>query len=87
MEIVGALTARDLFVVLLSEASLASPFCAFEIGYASALGKPLHLISLDGSLPPVFVQHLHAVDGLERGQVAAHTRVGQRAARVPGHEA
>ena len=32
---------------------------------ATALGKPVRLVSLDGSLPPVFIQHLQTAD-LER---------------------
>lgn len=61
-DIVDALRSHDLFVYLLSAASRASSFCAFELGMACALEKPIHVISLDGTLPPAFVQHLQAVD-------------------------
>ncbi|MDP6507243.1 MAG: toll/interleukin-1 receptor domain-containing protein, partial [Planctomycetota bacterium] len=61
-EITEALEAKDCFICLLSEASLASHFCSFEIGVASALEKPLIQISLDGSMPHVFIQHLQAID-------------------------
>ena len=61
-EILDALRQKEVFVFVLSEASLASHFCSFEIGCACALDKPISIISLDGSLPPVFVQHLQTVD-------------------------
>jgi hypothetical protein len=57
-----ALRGQAVFVGLLSEASLASHFCSFEIGVASALEKPIRLLSLDGSPPPVFVQYLQVID-------------------------
>ena len=60
-----ALEAKACFIYTLSEASLASHFCSFEVGVATALGKPVRLVSLDGSRPPVFIQHLQTVD-LER---------------------
>jgi hypothetical protein len=60
--ILTALTERQRFVGLLSEASRASHFCSFEIGVACALRKPIRLLSLDGSPPPVFVQHVQAAD-------------------------
>lgn len=61
-EIIDALRAKDIFVVLLSQATSTSHFCSFEIGMAYALKKPIILISLDGSRPPIFVQHLQTVD-------------------------
>jgi len=57
-----ALRNQDRFIALLSKISLASHFCSFEIGSANALSKPIALISLDGSVPPVFVQHIQAID-------------------------
>lgn len=60
--IVAALRAKDLFVQLVSRSSLESQFCSFEAGMASALEKPIRTISLDGSRPPLFLQHLHVVD-------------------------
>lgn len=61
-DIVEALRSHDLFVYLLSGASRMSSFCAFELGMAYAIGKPIHVISLDGTMPPAFIQHLQAVD-------------------------
>ena len=52
----------DLCLFVASEASRDSVFCAFEAGMALALGKPIHLISLDGQSPPVHLQHLQAID-------------------------
>ena len=61
-EIVSQLSSRDHFVLLLSSAINASTFCAFEVGYATALQKRVSLISLDGSRPPSYVQHLQMID-------------------------
>ena len=61
-DIVAALRSHDLFVFLLSAASRAATFCAFELGMAYALDKPIHVISIDGTMPPAFIQHLQAVD-------------------------
>ncbi len=61
-EIVGNLQERESFLYLLSKNSLDSTFCAFEIGFASALEKNIAIISLDGSLPPVFAQHIQMND-------------------------
>ena len=60
--ILDALRARERFVFAVSAASAASTFCAFEVGYALALGLPIGLVSLDGTPPPAFVQHLQAAD-------------------------
>ena len=60
--ILDALRDQDRFIALLSKISLASHFCSFEMGAANALSKPIALISLDGSVPPVFVQHIQAID-------------------------
>ena len=64
-QILSHLEERELFVFLVSRASLASTFSAFETGHAMALGKSVALISLDGSPPPAFVQHIQMAD-LER---------------------
>ena len=65
-----ALRDQDRFVVLLSQATLGSHFCSFEIGFAAALEKVKVIISLDGSRPPAFLQHLQFLDlqriGLQR---------------------
>lgn len=60
--IYAALEGKDQFVVTLSEATLASHFCSFEIGMAFALKKPIMMLSLDGSRPFSFVQHIQAVN-------------------------
>lgn len=60
--IVSELRVRPRLVWLLSRAAAASNFCAFEIGYAMALAKPLTIISLDGTPPPAYAQHLHMID-------------------------
>lgn len=60
--ILNALRSQGCFIALLSQVSLASHFCSFEIGAASAMDKPIALMSLDGCRPPVFVQHIQAID-------------------------
>jgi len=57
-EILQSLRSCDRFVLVLSPASRASTWCAFEAGAAVALGKPLQLVSLDGLPPPSFLAHL-----------------------------
>lgn len=57
--IAAALEASDCFLLLLSAAVRRSHFCSFEVGYAVGKGVPLRIISLDGTLPPAFVQHVH----------------------------
>jgi hypothetical protein len=57
-----ALVEKDRFVMILSEHTLKSHFCSFELGVAVACRKPILLLSLDGSRPPSFVQHIQAVD-------------------------
>jgi hypothetical protein len=52
----------DVFLFTASEAANRSVFCAFEAGMALALGKPIHVISLDGQPPPIHLQHLQAID-------------------------
>lgn len=64
-QVLSQLAERDLFVLLVSRSSLESTFCAFEAGNAMALRKPILLVSLDGSPPPLFAQHLQMID-LER---------------------
>ncbi len=60
--ILSALERQAVFVLLLSQVTRNSLFCAFEIGVAHALGKPMLLISLDGSAPPPFIQHMQVID-------------------------
>lgn len=61
-EIMDALETKDCFVLLLSEATKASHFCSFEIGAAYAWNKPMFLMTLDGTLPPAFIQHIQAIN-------------------------
>lgn len=60
--IVSSLHACDVFVLVLSPASRASTWCAFEAGAAIALGKRVRLVSLDGASPPTFVAQLQMHD-------------------------
>lgn len=64
--IVKELEARPLFIALVSRAFRASTFCAFEVGYAVAKGKRVLAVSLDGEVPPAYMQHLHMIDLLRR---------------------
>jgi len=52
----------DLFVFIASAQANDSVFCGFEAGMAMALGKAMHVVSLDGQLPPIHLQHLQAID-------------------------
>lgn len=67
--IVGELRRRPILVWLLSKRSVASTFCSFEIGFATATEKRVIIVSLDGERPPSFAQHLHAID-LDRRRAA-----------------
>jgi hypothetical protein len=67
--IAAELRTRPRFVLVLSSAAARSTFCAFEVGYALALGRKPALVSLDGTPPPSYVQHLQVVD-LERRRAA-----------------
>jgi hypothetical protein len=60
--ILASLHACDRFVLVLSEAARQSTWCAFEVGAAVAVDKPIRLISLDGQPPPSFVSHLQMFD-------------------------
>ena len=51
----------DLVLFLASADANSSVFCAFEAGFASALGKPIHVICLDSSTPPVHLENLQAL--------------------------
>jgi hypothetical protein len=60
--LVGELERRPTLVWLLSRRSSQSTFCSFEVGFATAAGKRVVIISLDGERPPSFAQHLHMID-------------------------
>mmetsp|Transcript_8343 Transcript_8343/g.34949 ORF Transcript_8343/g.34949 Transcript_8343/m.34949 type:complete len:363 (+) Transcript_8343:28-1116(+) len=61
-QIENSLRQSTVFIGLVSDSLVQSKFCAFEMGAAMALQKPMYLISLDGTMPPAFVQHLQCVD-------------------------
>lgn len=68
-EIIEALKQADRVVALISQAMRNSTFCAFELGYALANQSPLSLISLDGSPPPSYIQHLQMHDLKREAQI------------------
>ncbi|MEE2752093.1 MAG: TIR domain-containing protein [Myxococcota bacterium] len=51
----------DLVLFLASSDANNSAFCAFEVGFASALGKPIHVVCLDASTPPLHLENLQAI--------------------------
>ncbi|MEZ4318098.1 MAG: TIR domain-containing protein [Myxococcota bacterium] len=57
-----ALRDCEVFVLVGSAASFASTYCAYEVGMATALGKPCRMVILDGALPPPFIAHVQAID-------------------------
>lgn len=61
-EIEGKLRESELLLFLVSQSSVQSTFCAYEIGYAQALDIPVRLVSLDGSKPPSYLQSVHMAD-------------------------
>ena len=60
--IVTSLEQAEVFVLLVSQASVASTYCAFEAGYALAKGLPMRMVLLDPVAPPPFLAHLQALD-------------------------
>ena len=60
--ILAALDEADRFVLVVSAASVASTFCAFEAGWARRAGTPIHSVSLDGTPPPAFVGDVQMID-------------------------
>lgn len=50
------------FVLINSASVLPSTFCAYEAGMAKALNKRISIISLDGTTPAAYFQHLHMYD-------------------------
>ena len=56
-EIEHHLRASDIVWAFLSSGFSSSTFCAFEIGMSRALKKDIQLFSLDGGLPPAYIQH------------------------------
>lgn len=60
--ILTELDARPLFLALVSRDFKRSAFSAFEVGYAVARAKRVVAISLDGELPPSYMQHVQMAD-------------------------
>ena len=58
-EIIRELLECDWILALVSQGFLRSTFCAFEIGMARTLNKPILLVSIDNSFPPSYAQDLH----------------------------
>jgi hypothetical protein len=63
-EIRSELQGCDALIFISSTQANVSVFCAFETGYAAALGKPLHIIGLDGDGPPTHLSDVQAIDVL-----------------------
>jgi len=60
--LMAALRACDRVLLVLTPASRRSTWCAFEVGTALALNKPVQLLSVDGEPPPSYVGHLQMLD-------------------------
>ncbi|NQZ09357.1 MAG: TIR domain-containing protein [Algicola sp.] len=61
-QIDAALEQCELFIFIVSKASINSTYCAFETGCAISKDKRIVLISIDGSLPPAYISQLHCID-------------------------
>jgi len=61
-EIRNQLERCDRMLFLSSGAANRSTFCGFEAGMATALGKPIHVINLDGTRLPDYLQQIQAID-------------------------
>lgn len=60
--IVSSLDEAEVFVLLVSDASVRSTYCAFEAGYALAKGIPVRMVMLESVAPPAYVSHLQGID-------------------------
>ena len=70
-QIVGGITACDVFVLFLSKTSIESENVRKEIGVAASLGKrilPLKIEDLE--IPPTMLYHLHSIHFLETKRVS-----------------
>ena len=54
------LEACDIFVLINSASLSQSTYCAFEVGVATGLNKPIRVINLDRSAPPDYLSHRQA---------------------------
>ncbi len=61
-KITSALQESDKFILVVSDDSVKSTFCAFETGYALSQGKEIIMISIDGTQPPAYISHLQCID-------------------------
>ncbi|MCO4782118.1 MAG: toll/interleukin-1 receptor domain-containing protein [Candidatus Cloacimonetes bacterium] len=61
-EIEKQLNGCNHFILINSKTVVSSTFCAYEAGMAKALNKKISIISLDGSPPAAYFQHLHMFD-------------------------
>jgi len=60
-EIRTKLEASDLFLLINSRSVAKSTYCAYEVGMANGLGKPVRMINLDESAPPDYLAHIQSV--------------------------
>ena len=56
------LRASDIFVFAASAASVASMYCAYEVGIATALHKVIRVIRLDDAPLPAYMSERQAID-------------------------
>lgn len=61
-EIMTALSSSEQFVFVMTEHSIRSQFCSFEIGAAMARNKDIAVIATDGAPAPAFLQHIQHID-------------------------
>ena len=60
-EIRRQLSTCDLFLLIASPAVMKSTYCAFEVGMATALDKPIRVIALEEEATPSYVAHLQGM--------------------------
>jgi hypothetical protein len=59
--IIEQLSQAERVLYVLSAASAASTFCAYEIGQAMAREIPIGVVAIDGTSPPAYLQHLQVI--------------------------
>ena len=60
-EIRTRLEACDLLLLINSQSVAQSTYCAYEVGMANGLGKPVRVVNLDESALPTYLAHIQAV--------------------------
>ena len=60
-EIRTKLEACDIFLLINSRSVTKSTYCAYEVGMANGLGKPVRMVNLDESAPPNYLTHIQSV--------------------------